>query len=101
MVLSFPPDLVVQLDRNLDATVPASLQALDDPPLLQLVSQFEPAAGTLDDCGARDWSDVKQRVHFIIHLFRAFQERSELFDAPFSAAQVAVLMEGGVPRGHL
>jgi hypothetical protein len=101
MVLSFPPDLVVQLDQNLDATLPASLQTIDDPPLLQLVSQFEPPAGALDDCGARDWSDVKQRVHFIIHLFRAFQERSELFDAPFTADQVAVLVEGGVPRGHL
>ena len=101
MVLSFPPDVVVQLDRNLDAAVPASLQALDDPALLQLVSQFEPPAGSVDDCGARDWSDLKQRVHFIIHLFRAFQERSELFSEPFSADQVAVLMNGGVPRGNL
>jgi len=101
MVLTFPPNLVIQLDRNLEAAVPASLQNIDDPALLRLVSQFEPPAGTLDDCGARDWSDLKQRVHFVIHLFRAFQERSELFEAPFSAEQVAVLMGGGVPRGNL
>jgi hypothetical protein len=68
---------------------------------LQRVSQFEPPAGSLDVSGARDWSDLKQRVHFIIHLFRGFQERSELFDAPFSADQVAVLRNGGVPRGNL
>jgi hypothetical protein len=101
MVLTFPTDLVIQLDRNLDAVWPTSLQNIDDPSLLQLVSQFEPPVGALDNCGARDWSDLKQRVHFIIHLFRAFQERLELFDAPFSADQVAVLMEGRVPRGKL
>ena len=47
------------------------------------MAQFEPASGP-DHSGAIDWSDLHQRMHYILHLFRAFHETHDLFDAPFT-----------------
>ena len=30
------------------------------------------------DCGARDWSDLPQRMHYILHLFRAYANESSM-----------------------
>jgi hypothetical protein len=37
-------------------------------------------------------------VHFIADFFRAWHERPELFDAPFSPAQTTALKAGRVPE---
>ena len=55
---------------------------------------FEPAGG-VDRSGAIDWSDLHQRMHYIVHLFRVFHEQHDLFDAPFTPAA-----GGAVPRGR-
>ena len=101
MVLTLPHGIILDLHRNLEFPFPENLQTIDDPTLLRLLARFEPPVGAVDDCGANDWSDLPQRVHFIIHLFRAFQERSSLFDSPFTAEQVRTLMSGEVPVGDL
>ena len=101
MTLTLPPSQVLDLHRHLELPVPASLKELNEPELLTLLARFEPPAGTPDDCGAKDWSNLEQRVHFIIHLFRASQEDSALLVAPFTAEQVHALMNGTVPAGNL
>ena len=40
-------------------------------------------------------------MHYIVHLFRAFHSRTELFDAPFTEAQVERFLAGVVPNGEL
>jgi hypothetical protein len=100
MVLTLPGS-VLDLHRNLQVAFPESLVKLDNPALIQLVAGFEPPAGAPDDCGAQDWSALPQRMHFIIHLFRAFQERTDLYDSPFTAEQVHTLMSGKMPIGDL
>ena len=60
---------------------------------------YEPVPPAPDDCGARDWAELAQRMHYISHLFRAFHERPELSSAPFTPAQVERLRAGEVPDG--
>lgn len=69
--------------------------------LAELLARFEPAPPARDDCGARDWSDFDQRMHYIVHLFRAFHLREELSRPPFTREQVASFSRGVVPDGEL
>jgi hypothetical protein len=69
--------------------------------LTELLARFEPVPPARDDCGARDWSDFHQRMHYIVHLFRAFHLDVELLSPPFTADQVASLSRGVVPGGKL
>jgi hypothetical protein len=96
MVLTLP-GTVLWLGRHLDATLPAPGNA----ELERLIARFEPVPPAVDDCGARDWSDLAQRMHYIAHLFRAYHERPELADAPFTPEQVERLRAGMVPDGDL
>jgi hypothetical protein len=40
-------------------------------------------------------------MHFIADFFRVYQERQELFKAPFTTKQVALLKSGAKPDGRL
>ena len=40
-------------------------------------------------------------MHYIVHLFRCFQEQRDLFDPPFTPAQVKRLLAGMIPDGEL
>ncbi len=100
MVLKLP-HLVLSLGENLAAPVPPVF--IDNPhaPLQALVKQYDPCAPGSSNCGAQDWCDLPQRMHYILHLFRAFAEESALFARPFTAEQVAKFRAGIVPDGEL
>jgi hypothetical protein len=100
MVLSLPGQIVA-LGTQLDEPYPEILRELINDELEALIAGFEPLPPAADDAGAHDWSDLDQRMHYIVHLFRAFHERSDLFDPPFTEAQVAALLAGVVPEGDL
>jgi len=100
MVLSLP-HRVGALGEHLDDPYPAALRAPAHPALTELLARFEPDAPELDDCGARDWSDLDQRMHYIVHLFRCMHLNRDLFDRPFTPAQVAELKRGVIPSGEL
>ncbi len=100
MVLTLP-GTVLALGRHLDAPYPEALVALSSPELERLLARFEPVPPALDDCGARDWSELNQRMHYIVHLFRAFHERADLASPPFTPEQVERLRSGRVPDGVL
>jgi hypothetical protein len=99
MVLSLP-GRVLLLGRDLADPFPEVLRALSDAELVALVASFEPTGGA-DRSGAIDWSDLHQRMHYIVHLFRAFHETHALFDAPFTPEQVAQILAGRIPDGDL
>jgi hypothetical protein len=40
-------------------------------------------------------------MHFIVDLFRCYHDSADLFEAPFTADQVAALGAGRVPAGQL
>ncbi|MGE5691400.1 MAG: hypothetical protein ACM33B_12665 [Pseudomonadota bacterium] len=100
MTLSLP-GRVLALGRHLDVPFPDDLREPELADLTALLGRVEPAPPAPDDCAARDWADLDQRMHYIAHLFRAFQLRRELFDSPFTAEQVARLDRGEIPDGAL
>lgn len=91
----------IRLGQDLQAGFPPSLREVSHPELAALLARLKVAGPQPDHGGAWDWSDLEQRMRFIVQLFGAFQEDARLFDPPFTAAQVAVLKAGGVPEGSL
>ena len=95
MVLTLPGQ-VLWLGRNLEAA-----GEVVDPELRELLASYEPVPPALDDCGAQDWSELAQRMHYIVHLFRAFHEDERLASPPFTPAQVERILAGELPDGEL
>jgi len=88
------------LSDNLDAVVPPRLSSAH-PFLDGFVKTYDscPPGGT--QCGAKDWCDLRQRMHYIIHLFRAYAETASLFVPPFTPTQVTSVRDGILPKGDL
>jgi hypothetical protein len=100
MVLSLP-GRVLWLGRHLPDPYPAVLREINDEELAALLGRYEPVAPAVDDCGARDWSVLEQRMHYIAHLFRSWHEQAELSRPPFTAAQLSSIGAGVIPDGDL
>jgi hypothetical protein len=100
MVLALP-GRVLALGTHLADAYPDTLAEPADPELNALLARFEPVAPAPDDCGARDWSDMHQRMHYIVHLFRTFQLSKQLSRPPFKPDQVASFSRGLIPEGEL
>ena len=96
MVLTLP-GRVLALGRHLDVV----LAAPANEELIALLSRYEPVPPAVDDCGARDWSELDQRMHYIAHLFRAYHTDGELASPPFTPAQVERFRAGEIPDGEL
>jgi hypothetical protein len=56
-----------------------------------------PPAGT----GARDWTRIRERMRYIVNLFRALHLDAAVFEAPYSPAQLAAVAAGVRPAGPL
>jgi hypothetical protein len=100
MVLSLP-GRVLALSMHLGDVYPEALRAPANDDLIELLARFEPPPPAPDHCGARDWSHLDQRMHYIVHLFCAFHLRDELSRPPFTPEQVATFNRGVVPGGEL
>jgi hypothetical protein len=80
---------------------PPDLQALRDPDVTPY-AQFDRTDGTGNGSGARDWAELRDRMGYIVNLFRSRQQSASLLTAaPFTQAQWAVMQSGGVPPGPL
>lgn len=91
----------LRLGKDLVADFPPLLQQISDVELLALMGRFDPTPDSVEESGAADWADLAERLHFIIDLFRCYQETGDLFAAPFDAGQVEVLKQGRLPKGRL
>ena len=100
MTLHLPGE-VLRLGRDLQTAFPKTLEQIRNPNLRQMLAQTDPTPDSLKESGTEDWADFKDRMHFITDFFRAYQERQPLFQAPFTAQQVAVLKSGGRPSAPL
>jgi len=100
MVLSLP-GRVLALGLHLAEVYPQELREPASPDLVELLARFEPVPPAPDDCGAREWSELPERMHYIVHLFCAFHLRPELSEPPFTAEQVSTFARGLVPEGQL
>jgi hypothetical protein len=96
MVLQLPGGLTLQLSRNLDRQVP---QLLDPAQLPEFTRLLEGFAAT--NCGADNWSNLKDRMCYISRLFCCFHMDSSLLVSPFTAGQLDHIRAGRVPGGDL
>jgi hypothetical protein len=100
MVLALP-GRVLALGTHLTDAYPEALIDPADPDLIELLARFEPVAPAHDDCGAQDWSDLEERMHYIVHMFRVFHLSEALGRPPFTQEQVLSFRHGIVPTGEL
>ena len=92
MVLAIPGGTgytSLALGCDLDASVPPALQG-EQPFLDTFVRQWDPCPRGGTQCGATDWCDLRQRMHFIVHLFRAYAESAALFSPPLTSEEAAL-----------
>lgn len=101
MSITLPNGALLRLGQDLDASFPASLQELANPELRAWLEQYDPTPDSPLGSGAVDWANLPDRLHFIIDLFRCYQERPELLEPPFTAEQVAAFRAGKRPAGRL
>lgn len=90
----------LRLGRDMRTAYPVALHDLDYAPLLALLASPDIAASAPHPA-ERDWSDFPYRMYFIARLFRAWQERAELLQAPYSPAQLGEMRAGRMPAPPL
>ena len=91
MVLTIPSAsgyTSLALGCDLEAPVPQALQGAH-PFLDDFVREHDPCSPGGTRCGATDWCDLRQRMHYIVHLFRAYAENGGLFSPPITAQLVS------------
>jgi hypothetical protein len=101
MTLHLPRGDVLRLGSDLTGDFPVALQHPTLERLRTVLDRIDATPGGLAGSGASDWSDIHERMDFIANLFRLYHERRSLFDAPFTADQVAALQAGARPEGRL
>lgn len=101
MTISLPSGIVLRLGEDLAANFPESLQQITNLELGGLLQKYDITPNSTGGSGARDWADLHDRLHFIIDLFRCYQEHPSLFDPPFTTEQVAAMDADELPAGKL
>jgi hypothetical protein len=76
---------------------PPALSDLTGTAAEKVVSAWDRTGGTGKPSGAGDWCELKDRMNFIVNLFRSRQRDAALFDPPFSPEQLAVMAQAKVP----
>jgi hypothetical protein len=97
MTLALAGDQYLRLGRDLRADYPPALVRLANADLLALLAQVDPTTDSIDATGAVDWGRLDDRLHFIVDLFRCYQESPLLFEPPFTAEQAAAIKAGRRP----
>jgi hypothetical protein len=80
---------------------PADLADLSGTDAAADVAAWDKTNGTGSPSGAHDWAQLRERMNFIVNLFRSRQRDPNLFNPPFTESQVAALSQGEVPGGPL
>jgi hypothetical protein len=101
MTIALPGGVRLRLGHDLTAGFPDSLRQITNSDLLALLKRIDPTPESLNETGAIDWADLPDRIHFIVDMFRCYQESRELFTSSFSSVQVADIKAGRLPAGEL
>ena len=101
MTLHLAGPEVLRLGRDLQGAFPQELGEIRNPGLREMLERIDITLNSLVESGAKDWADFADRMHFIADFFRVYQERQQLFEAPFTSEQVELLKSGVQPGGRL
>lgn len=91
MTILLPGGVLLRLGQDLEVGFPPSLSQITYGELIELLQKIDPTPDSVLGSGAVDWSDLSERLHYIIDLFRSYQESPDLLESPFTPEQVAVL----------
>ncbi len=83
---------------------PDTLATIEDPELESLLCGphgWDRTPDTPVGSAAADWTNLSDRMNFIVDLFRSKQTDPNLFSPPFSSSQRAMILAGRVPGGPL
>ncbi len=101
MTLHLSGTEVLRLGRDLSGKFPELLTQIGSARLEEMLARIDLTPNSLTASGAKDWADFPDRMHFIADFFRTYQDRQELFAAPFTSRQVALIKLGERPDGDL
>ena len=106
MMKLYVPGAVLRLGETLPPLpngemFPADLTDVVLTTLRDALHEWDGTDGTGEDCGAADWSDLHERMTYIVNLFRSRQHTETLSQAPFSEAQLDVMRALRLPDGPL
>jgi hypothetical protein len=101
MTLHLAGTEMLRLGRDLQGIFPQQLGQIRNAKLREMLERVDITLNSLDESGAKDWADFTDRMHFIADFFRVYQERQQLFEAPFTTEQVELLKSGAKPGGRL
>jgi hypothetical protein len=76
---------------------PADLAELGDGDDAAPYREWDRTTGTGRHDEAHDWVAMRQRMSYIVNLFRSRQQDATLAAAPFAAAQIEAMRRGTVP----
>ena len=100
MTLHLSGTEVLRLGRDLSGKFPELLTQIGTARLGEMLARIDSTPNS-PASGAKDWADFPDRMHFIADFFRAYQDRQELFGAPFTSRQAALIKLGQRPDGNL
>ena len=63
--------------------------------------QHDRTGGRGRPSGARDWASLKDRMNYIVNLFRSRQQRSPMLLPPFTDDQIKSMETGRIPAPPL
>jgi hypothetical protein len=101
LTIGLPGGQRLRLGADLGTSYPENLAQIQNVELRALLERYDPTPDSPAESGALDWVNLNERLHFIIDMFRSFQETHELLMPPFTAAQVTDLKAGRLPDGDL
>ncbi len=104
MNLSLPGGTEIPLGDDLPNrpdVYPSLLRDLRIPDVIALVARFDGGLTGTQGTGASNWADLRDRMGFIVALFRSRQQEAALFGPPFTHDQEARLAAGLLPSGEL
>lgn len=101
MTLQIPAGEMLRLGEDLKRKFPQILEQISTAKLKELLGKIDPTPDSLKESGAKDWGDLRDRIHFIADLFRSYFEHRVLYNQPFTNEQVTILKEGKIPDGKL
>ncbi len=84
MTIELPHDVRLRLGGDIPGEFPPSLQELTLPELRALLEKIDPTPDSTHETGAADWANLADRLHFILDMFRCYQEWGDLFEPPFA-----------------
>ena len=67
----------------------------------ELIAELDYTPGTTRGSGADDWTDLGDRMNYIVDFFRSRQRDRDLLKSPYTPQQAAAIRVGRVPDGPL